>query len=34
MFDQIDNDQYDSHTSFCTVYVRIAFSYQHQLNVT
>jgi len=34
MFDQIDYDQYDSHTSFCTVFVRSAFSYQHQLSVT
>jgi len=33
MFDQIDYDQYDSHTSFCTVFVRSAFSYQHQLSV-
>ena len=28
---QIDNEQYDSHTNPCTVYVRI--SYQHQLSV-
>jgi len=31
-FKQIDNEQYNSHTASCTVYVRIL--YHHHLNVS
>ena len=31
IFGQIDNEQYDSHTDPCTVYVRILY---HHVNVT
>ena len=33
-FKQIDNEQYNSHTDPCTVYIRTVYHHHHHVNVT